>query len=48
MTDAAIKELFATPELMSLPHLAILHYLVSKTGTGIRLTVLDFGFSGHW
>jgi len=31
MTDAATKEILPIPELLSLPHLKLLHYLLSKT-----------------
>ena len=31
MTDTALKELLAIPELAALPHLGLLHYLLSKS-----------------
>jgi predicted RNase H-like HicB family nuclease len=31
MTDIAVKELLSIPELMSLPHLGLLHYLLSQS-----------------
>lgn len=32
MTDTAIRELLPIPELVSLPHLGLLHYLLTKSG----------------
>jgi len=31
MTDVAIRELLAIPELVSVPHLTLLHYLLSES-----------------
>jgi hypothetical protein len=33
MTDSAIQELLSAPELVSLPHLGLLHYLLSQSGS---------------